>query len=137
MLIIVGVLAFVMPAMLTTSRSSKLHVTSLSLGIEVIGREFSIIIPKNTPIPAKRSDVYITTKDYQTGLLISIYEGEDILVKNNNFLGEFDLVGIPSRKIGEEEVDVTLELDEGVLHVTAKVRSTGSSESVTIKRMVN
>lgn len=137
-IIIVGFLAFVMPAMLTGSGSNKSTVTSLSLGVEVNDGEFSIIIPKNTPIPAKRTKTYITYMHYQTSVRIAVYEGDDALVKNNNLLDEFELAGIPSKEIGEEKLEETIEVEEEFIRVTATVRSNGAiSKSITIKRKLN
>lgn len=127
-------------AMISGSKSRKLEdikfqdVNPLSLGVEVIGKKFSIIIPKNTPLPVERTETYHTAYDYQTKILFSIYEGEDLLVKNNNLLGEFTLSNIPYKKRGQEPVDVTIKCDgEGLIHVTAKVRSNASSGDIKIQ----
>lgn len=128
-------------AMLSGSKSRELaaikfqDVNPLSLGVEVIGERFSIILPKNTPIPAKRTKTYLTTQDYQTKLKFSIYEGEDEnQIKNNNLLGEFTLLNIPSKRKGAEPIDVTIECDdEGLISVTAKIRSTSGTGEIQIQ----
>lgn len=126
-------------AMISGSKSKELagikfqDVAPLSLGIEVLGKKFSVIIPKNTPLPAKKMETFYTAEDYQTEILVSIYEGEDRETKNNNLLGEFRLTNIPSKKSGVEHVDVTIECDEeGLIHVTAKVRSSDEANDIKI-----
>lgn len=127
-------------AMISGSKSRKLadikfqDVNPLSLGIEVIGERFSIILPKNTPLPAKQTKNFVTTTDYQTKMTVSIYEGEDAKVENNNLLGEFILSNIPSKKRGQEPVEVTISSDaEGLIHVTAKVKSNNSTSDIQIQ----
>lgn len=127
-------------AMISGSKSRELagikfqDVNPLSLGIRVIGGMFSIILPKNTPLPAKRTERFITTRDYQTEILVSIYEGDDAKVENNNLLGEFTLSNIPSKRKGQEPVDVTIECDdEGLINVTAKVKSSSVSQDISIQ----
>lgn len=128
-------------AMISGSRSRELadiqfqDVNPLSLGVEVIGEKFSVILPKNTPLPAKRTETYVTTKNYQTEIKISIYEGDDEEnIANNNLLGEFTLSNIPSKRKGQEPIDVTIECDdEGLIHVTAKVRSNNQSGDIKIQ----
>lgn len=127
-------------AMISGSKSRELasitfqDVNPLSLGIEVIGKRFSIILPRNTPLPAKRTKCFVTASDYETEIEVSIYEGEDDKVTNNNLLGEFILSNIPSKKRGEEPVDVSIECDEeGLIHVTAKVQSNSSTSDIKIQ----
>ncbi|XP_065210365.1 heat shock 70 kDa protein II-like [Planococcus citri] len=113
-------------------------VTPLSLGInvqridELYGRT-SIVLKRNTPIPATHTKVFVTTVDYQTEILFKVYEGENVLSKDNHLLGQFLLTGIPSAPAGVEKIDVTFEIDaNGILNVTAVERATGSSNHVTI-----
>lgn len=127
-------------AMLSGSESRELagiafqDVNPLSLGIKVVGGKFSIILPKNTSLPAKKTKSFVTTKDFQTKMGISIYEGEDNKVENNNLLGEFTLSNIPSKRQGQEPVDVTIDCDdEGLIHVTAKVHSNDHSSDIQIQ----
>jgi molecular chaperone DnaK len=112
------------------------NVTPISLGIEVRGNRFSIIIPKNSSLPCTRTKPYLTVEDYQTSIPVIIYEGEDVSrATNNNLLGEFEMEGIPPAPAGKEPIDVTIDVDlEGILHVTAKVRSTGQSQDIKIRR---
>jgi molecular chaperone DnaK (HSP70) len=112
------------------------NVTPISLGIEVRGNRFSIIIPRNSSLPCTRTKPYFTSAHYQTRISVKIYEGEDKdCATGNNLLGEFLLEGIPSALKGKEPVDVTIDVDiEGILHVTAKVRSTGQSQDIKITR---
>lgn len=128
-------------AMLCGSKSREIagikfqDVNPLSLGIEVVGEKFSIILPKNTPLPAKRTETYETASDYQTQIKVSIYEGEDeARIQNNNLLGEFTVSNIPSKRRGQEPVDVTIECDdEGLIHVSAKVQSTNNTDEIRIQ----
>lgn len=128
-------------AMISGSKSRLLadiefqDVNPLSLGIEVVGEKFSIILPKNTPLPASRTRNYITVRDYQTSINISIFEGEDEKkIVNNNLLGEFTVSNIPSKRKGEEPVAVTIECDkEGIINVTARVISTNNCDEIIIK----
>jgi molecular chaperone DnaK len=112
------------------------NVTPMSLGIEVVGNRFSIIVPRNSSVPCTQTEPYVTVKDYQTSISVKIYEGEDVsCATRNNLLGEFLLEGIPSARAGREPVDVTIDVDiEGILHVTAKIRSTGQSQDIRITR---
>jgi molecular chaperone DnaK len=112
------------------------NVTPISLGIEIVGNRFSIIVPRNTPVPCARAREYFTVKDYQTSISVIIYEGEDVdCATKNHLLGEFEMEGIPSALARNEPIDVTIDVDiEGILHVTAKVRSTGQSQDIKITR---
>merc|ERR1711957_540348 len=95
-------------------------VTPLSLGIELQDKSFSIIIPRNTNIPCKKSDTYTTTENYQESIEIPVYEGERPMVSGNRKLGEFSVSGIERAKKGEPKVCVTFELDaNGILNVSA------------------
>ncbi|KAJ6643768.1 Heat shock cognate 71 kDa protein [Pseudolycoriella hygida] len=127
-------------AMLSGSKSRELaalkfqDVNPLSLGIKVIGGVFSVILPKNTPLPAQNSDTYYTTRDYQTEMEIAVYEGEEKEVSKNNLLGTFFLTNIPSKRKHEEPVEVTIACDdEGLLHVTAKILSNEKSQDIKIQ----
>ena len=111
-----------------------LDVTPLSLGLETDGGVMTVLIPRNTPIPAKKTDTFSTTTDRQTGILVQVYEGERTMVKDCNLLGKFDLDGIPPMPRGVPEVEVTYDIDaNGILNVTAKELSTGSGGHIQIK----
>ncbi|CAL8133399.1 unnamed protein product [Orchesella dallaii] len=102
-------------------------VTPMALGVEAkighVSGRFSIIIPKNTKIPHKAVEKYYTTYNNQPSVEINVYQGENPVAKKNNFLGTFDLDGIPPNRAGAESLDVTMEIDKmGILHVTARIQ---------------
>ncbi|OXA63086.1 Chaperone protein DnaK [Folsomia candida] len=108
-------------------------VTPMSLGIEVYGGGFSVIIPKNTKIPIKFKEQYRTAHNNQTSVQITVYQGEADVAKDNNWLGEFLLNNIPPEDAGKEKIDVTMEINmQGVLHVTAVCTSTGDKDSIKV-----
>lgn len=101
-------------------------VTPLSLGVEVEGGLMSVVIPRNTPIPTKMKKVFTTTRDNQTRVRQKVYEGESVLTKYNNFLGEFLLSGIPPTQAEVTKIDVCFEFDaNGILNVSATHTSSG------------
>jgi len=110
-------------------------VTPHSLGVEVFGGEFSIIIRKNTHIPFTATDQFATAHANQKSAKIKIYQGENITAKNNDLLGEFDLEGIPPNDAGQEFVEVEMKIDdEGILHVSATSTSNaGACNQLEIK----
>mmetsp|Transcript_11538 Transcript_11538/g.34614 ORF Transcript_11538/g.34614 Transcript_11538/m.34614 type:complete len:788 (-) Transcript_11538:314-2677(-) len=100
-------------------------VTPLSLGIETEGKNFSVLIPRNTSIPCKKADTYTTTEDYQESIEICVYEGERPCIDGNRKLGEFSIKNIERAKRGEPQLEVTFELDaNGILNVTARDKKT-------------
>ena len=116
-----------------TQQLLLVDVTPLSLGIETTGRVMSTLIPRNTPIPVRRTKTYTTESDYQTEVDVSIYEGERQCVDGNNLLGDFRITGIERAKRGEPQVDVTFDIDaNGILNVTACDQTTGAEANVTI-----
>jgi molecular chaperone DnaK len=112
------------------------NVTPISLGKSIVGNKLSIIVPKNSSLPCTRTKPYVTVEDYLTSITVKIYEGENVdCATRNILLGEFELDGIPPAPAGKEPIDVTIDVDiEGILHVTAKVRSTGQSQDIKITR---
>lgn len=110
-----------------------LDVTPLSLGIETLGGVMTKIIPRNTTIPAKKSQIFTTAADNQTSVTIHVLQGEREMAKDNKSIGRFDLVGIPPAPRGVPQIEVTFDIDaNGILHVTAKDMGTGKEQSIRI-----
>merc|ERR1712000_699510 len=111
-----------------------LDVTPLSLGIETLGGVFTRMIPKNTTIPTKKSQVYSTAADNQTQVGIKVFQGEREMAADNQMLGQFDLVGIPPAPRGVPQIEVTSDIDaNGIVNVGAVDKGTGKQQSITIR----
>jgi molecular chaperone DnaK len=111
-----------------------LDVTPLSLGIETLGGVMTKMIPKNTTIPTKHSQVYSTAEDNQPAVTIKCFQGEREMAVTNKLLGEFNLEGIAPAQRGMPQIEVTFDIDaNGILHVTAKDKTTGKENKITIK----
>ncbi|RLD13071.1 MAG: molecular chaperone DnaK, partial [Caldiserica bacterium] len=111
-----------------------LDVTPLSLGVETLGGVMTVLIPRNTTIPTKKTQIFTTAEDNQTAVTVRVYQGERPMARDNKFLGEFDLVGIPPAPRGVPQIEVTFDIDaDGILHVSAKDKATGKEQSITIK----
>ncbi|MDE3256105.1 MAG: molecular chaperone DnaK [Bacteroidota bacterium] len=111
-----------------------LDITPLSLGIETMGGLMDVLLPRNAKIPTKAGRQYTTQKDGQTGMVISVYQGERDLVKDNRKLGEFTLTGIPNMPAGLPKVDVSFLINaDGILQVSAKELRSGVSQTIDIK----
>merc|ERR1712165_354273 len=105
----------------------------LSLGIETVGGVMSKVIPRNTAIPTKKSQVFSTAADNQETVTIKVYEGERPMTKDNHLLGSFDLTGIPPAARGVPQIEVTFQVDaNGILQVSAKDKGTAKENSITI-----
>lgn len=110
-----------------------LDVTPLSLGVETLGGVFTKIIERNTTIPTRKTEVFTTASDFQSTVEIHVLQGERPLAKDNTSLGKFLLSGIPPAPRGVPQIEVTFDIDaNGILHVSAKDRATGKSQSITI-----
>jgi molecular chaperone DnaK len=111
-----------------------LDVTPLSLGIETMGGVMAKLIQKNTTIPTKQSQVFSTAEDNQPAVTIKCFQGERELVQHNKLLGEFNLEGIAPQRRGQPQIEVTLDIDaNGIMHVSAKDKTTGKENKITIK----
>ncbi|XP_068487389.1 heat shock cognate 70 kDa protein-like [Phaseolus vulgaris] len=109
-----------------------LDVTPLSLGISVKGDLMSVVIPRNTIIPVEKRKVYETTVDFQSCVLIDVYEGERTKASDNNLLGFFELDGIPDAPRGHP-LSVSFSIDaDGILSVVAEEESSGSKNGITV-----
>jgi len=110
-----------------------IDVCPLTLGIETTGGVFTKLIPRNTVVPTKKSQIFSTAADNQPVVLIQVFEGERSLTKDNNLLGKFELTGIPPAPRGVPQIEVTFEIDaNGIMRVSAADKGTGQSESITI-----
>jgi heat shock protein 5 len=110
-----------------------LDVCPLSMGIETVGGVMTKLIPRNTVIPTKKSQVFSTYQDQQTTVSIQVYEGERAMTKDNHLLGKFDLTGIPPAPRGQPQIEVTFEIDaNGILNVAATDKGSGKAEKITI-----
>lgn len=110
-----------------------LDVNPLSVGLETVGGVMTKLIPRNTIIPAKHSQVFSTAADNQLLVIISVYEGERPMIKDNHLLGKFTLDDIPPAPRGVPQIEVTFEIDaDGILQVTAQDKATGKKEKIVI-----
>ncbi|KAF7730141.1 Heat shock protein sks2 [Apophysomyces ossiformis] len=110
-----------------------LDVVPLSLGVEMQGGIMAVVVPRNSPIPCQKSKVFTTASDNQTTVTFPVYEGERLLTKENNLLGEFSLSGLIPAPRGTPELLCTFDLDaNGILKVTAQDKTTGRKADVTI-----
>jgi molecular chaperone DnaK len=110
-----------------------LDVTPLSLGIETLGGVMTTLIPRNTTIPTRKSEIFSTAADSQTSVEVHVLQGERPLARDNRTLGRFQLVGIPPAPRGVPQVEVTFDIDaNGMVNVSAKDLGTGKEQKITI-----
>ncbi|HWJ20943.1 MAG TPA: molecular chaperone DnaK [Gemmatimonadaceae bacterium] len=133
---VVAIGAAVQGAVLTGEQKDVLllDVTPLSLGIETLGGVTTVLIPRNTTIPTKKSETFSTADDNQTTVEIHVLQGERDLARDNRTIGKFQLTGIPPAPRGMPQVEVTFDIDaNGILHVAAKDKATGKEQKIRIE----
>ena len=110
-----------------------LDVTPLSLGVETLGGVMTKLIPRNTTIPVRKSEIFSTAEDNQSAVEIHVLQGERELARDNKSLGRFRLEGIPPAPRGVPQIEVTFDIDaNGILHVTARDKASGREQKITI-----
>ncbi len=115
-----------------------LDVTPLSLGVETLGGRMTVLIPRNTTIPVRKSEIFTTATDGQTAVDIKVYQGERPMAADNMLLGQFRLDGIPPAPRGVPQIEVSFDIDaNGILNVSAKDKATGREQKITITASTN
>jgi molecular chaperone DnaK len=110
-----------------------LDVTPLSLGIETMGGVMTVLIPRNTTIPTRKSEIFSTASDNQTSVEVHVLQGERSLARDNRTLGKFHLIGLPPAPRGVPQIEVTFDIDaNGIVNVSAKDLGTGKEQRITI-----
>jgi molecular chaperone DnaK len=110
-----------------------LDVTPLSLGIETLGGVMTKLIPRNTTIPTRKSEMFSTASDNQTQVEVHVLQGEREFARDNRTLGRFNLVGIPTAPRGVPQIEVTFDIDaNGIVNVSAKDMATNKEQKITI-----
>jgi molecular chaperone DnaK len=133
---VVAIGAAIQGAVLTGEQKDVLllDVTPLSLGIETLGGVTTVLIPRNTTIPTKKSETFSTADDNQTTVEIHVLQGERELARDNRTIGKFQLTGIPPAPRGMPQVEVTFDIDaNGILHVSAKDKATSKEQKIRIE----
>jgi len=133
---VVGIGAAIQGAVLTGEQKDVLllDVTPLSLGIETLGGVTTVLIPRNTTIPTRKTETFSTADDNQTTVEIHVLQGERDMARDNRTIGKFTLTGIPPAPRGMPQVEVTFDIDaNGILHVQAKDKATGKEQKIRIE----
>ena len=111
-----------------------LDVTPLSLGIETLGGVMTVLIPRNTTIPTRKTEIFTTAADNQTSVEIHVLQGERPMAADNRTIGRFHLDGIPPAPRGVPQIEVTFDIDaNGILNVSARDKATGKEQSIRIE----
>ncbi len=115
-----------------------LDVTPLTLGVETLGGVMTPLIPRNTTIPVRKSEIFTTAEDGQTVVTIHVLQGERPMAADNISLGRFNLEGIPPAPRGIPQIEVTFDIDaNGILNVSARDKATGREQRITITATTN
>jgi len=133
---VVAIGAAIQGAVLTGEQKDVLllDVTPLSLGIETLGGVTTVLIPRNTTIPTKKTETFSTADDNQSTVEIHVLQGEREMARDNRTIGKFQLSGIPPAPRGMPQVEVTFDIDaNGILHVAAKDKTTGKEQKIRIE----
>lgn len=105
----------------------------LNLGVETAGGVMQVVVPRGTTIPCKKTDTFTTYSDNQTAITVKVFEGQRAMTRDNNLLGSFNLSGIPPMPRHKPEIEITYDVDaNGILTVSAKEKSSGKNETITI-----
>jgi molecular chaperone DnaK len=115
-----------------------LDVTPLSLGVETLGGVMTVLIPRNTTVPTRKTEIFSTAEDNQTAVDIKVYQGERPIAADNILLGQFRLEGIAPAPRGQPQIEVTFDIDSnGILNVSARDKATGKEQRITITASTN